>query len=142
MNLPFSYVAEHLTDGQAVSAILAILKSVERVRQDGLVAGAWDNAISWCNAALDEVWGGRGAFPGIGSLLRYLGCTQGHAYHATVLRELERKGLNPWDFTLAVLQDRTTPPRISTRKVCRQRRSNGAPCHPVTGFLKRLFVSN
>jgi hypothetical protein len=33
-----------------------ILKSVERVRQDGFVAGAWDNAISWCNAALDEVW--------------------------------------------------------------------------------------
>ena len=109
MNLPFSYVAEHLTDGQSVSAILAILKSVERVRQDGFVAGAWDNAISWCNAALDEVWGGRGAFPGIGSLLRYLGCTQGHAYHATVLRQLERKGRNPWEFTLAILQDRTDP---------------------------------
>ena len=39
MNLPFSYVAEHLTDGQAVSAILAILKSLERVQQDGLVVG-------------------------------------------------------------------------------------------------------
>jgi hypothetical protein len=29
MNLPFSYVGEHVTDGQAVSAILAILKSIE-----------------------------------------------------------------------------------------------------------------
>jgi exodeoxyribonuclease V alpha subunit len=94
MNLPFSYVAEHLTDGQSVSAILAILKSVERVRQDEFVAGAWDNAISWCNAALDEVWGGRGAFPGIGSLLRYLGCTQGHAYHATVFAILLLSAVN------------------------------------------------
>lgn len=109
MNLPFSYVAEHLTDGQAVSAILAILKSVERVRQDGFLAGAWENAIAWCNAALDEVWGGRGAFPGIGSLLRYLGCTRGHAYQATVLRDLERDGHNPWNRILPVLQGRVDP---------------------------------
>ena len=109
MNLPFSYDAEHLTDGQAVSAILAILKSIERVRIDGYVVGKWDTAIAWCNAALDEVWGGRGAFPGIGSLLRYLGCTQGHAYHATVLRDLERKGCNPWDRISAILQGDSDP---------------------------------
>lgn len=109
MNLPFSYVAEHLTDGQAVSAILAILKSIERVRKDGYVVGNWETAIAWCNAALDEVWGGRGAFPGIGSLLRYLGCTQGHAYHATILRDLERKGCNPWDRIFAILQGNADP---------------------------------
>jgi hypothetical protein len=28
LSLPLSYVAEHLSDGQAVSAILAILKSI------------------------------------------------------------------------------------------------------------------
>ena len=72
MNLPFSYVAEHLTDGQAVSAILAVLKSLERVREDGVVAGSWQDAIAWCNTVLDEVWAGRGAFPGIGSVLRFL----------------------------------------------------------------------
>lgn len=109
MNLPFSYVAEHLTDGQAVSAILAILKSIERVKQDGFVAGAWDDAISWCNTALDEVWSGRGAFPGIGSLLRYLGCKQGHALQATALRDLERKGINPWDRVLAILKGSVDP---------------------------------
>jgi exodeoxyribonuclease V alpha subunit len=107
---PFSYVAEHLTDGQAVSALLAVLKSLERVRRDGLVAGPWDASIAWCNSVLDEVWAGRGAFPGIGSVLRYLGCAQGHAYHATVLRELERARSNPWEHVLAILEGRLDPP--------------------------------
>jgi hypothetical protein len=110
MNLPFSYVGEHLTDGQAVSAILAILKSIERVREDGYVAGPWDDSIAWCNSVLDEVWAGRGAFPGIGSVLRYLGCAQGHAYHATVLRELERQRSNPWEHVLGIFQGRIYPP--------------------------------
>ena len=109
MNLPFSYVAEHLSDGQAVSAILAILKSLERVREDGIVAGPWPDAIGWCNAVLDEVWAGRGAFPGIGSVLRYLGCQQGHAYHATVLNELEKAGANPWHHVLRILEGRIQP---------------------------------
>ena len=116
MSLPFSYVGEHLTDGQAVSAILAILKSIERVRDDGYVAGPWDDNIAWCNSILDEVWAGRGAFPGIGSVLRYLGCAQGHAYHATVLRELERKRHNPWEHVLGILQGRIEPPADQYRE--------------------------
>lgn len=110
MSLPFSYVAEHLTDGQAVSSILAVLKSIERVRADGFVQGSWDDAIAWCNTILDEVWAGRGAYPGIGSVLRYLGCTQGHAYHATVLKELERAGRNPWEYVRMILDGRMSPP--------------------------------
>jgi hypothetical protein len=116
MNLPFSYVAEHLTDGQAVSAILAILKSIERVREDSFVAGPWDDNIAWLNAVLDEVWAGRGAFPGIGSVLRYLGCPQGHAYHATVLRDLERARQNPWGHVLAILQGRIDAPADQYRE--------------------------
>jgi hypothetical protein len=106
LSLPFSYVAEHLSDGQAVSALLAIIKSVEKVRTDGFVSGAWAESISWCNAILDEVWAGRGAFPGIGSVLRYLGCVQGHAFHATFLRDMERKHEDPWSYVLAILDGR------------------------------------
>jgi len=110
LSLPFSYVVEHLSDGQAVSAILAILKSIERVRADGFVPGAWDDAIAWCNGMLDEVWSGRGAYPGIGSVLRYLGCAQGHDYHATVLRGLERSQRDPWEHVRAILSGRIDPP--------------------------------
>jgi hypothetical protein len=109
LSLPFSYVAEHLSDGQAVSAILAILKSVERAREDNFVSGAWDDAVAWCNSVLDELWADRGAFPGIGSVLRYLGCAQGHDYHATVLSERERAQQNPWEHVLAMLSGRLTP---------------------------------
>jgi len=110
LSLPFSYVAEHLSDGHAVSAILAILKSIERVRQDGFISGAWNDAVAWCNGVLDEVWAGRGAFPGIGSVLRYLGNAQGHAYHATVLRGLERSQRNPWEYVQAILSGRAALP--------------------------------
>src|SRR6185369_16841425 len=109
LTLPFSFVAEHVSDGQAVSAILSILKSIEQVREDGYVAGPWDDAIAWCNSVLDEVWSGRGAYPGIGSVLRYLGCSQGHAYHATVLRELERTGKDPWKSMINIFQGRDQP---------------------------------
>src|SRR5262249_31173443 len=111
LSLPFSYAAEHLSDGQAVSAILAILKSIERVRADGFVHGDWNETISWCNKLLDELWAGRGAFPGIGSVLRYLGFTSGHAYQATVLRELERSRKNPWEYVQAILAGKVDPPK-------------------------------
>ena len=109
MSVPFSYVAEHVTDGQAVSAVLAILRSIEQVQDDGFVQGPWEDAVAWCNSVLDEVWAGRGAFPGIGSVLRYLGCTQGPAFHATVLAELERQGQNPWEYVLGKLDGRFVP---------------------------------
>jgi hypothetical protein len=108
--LPFSYVAEHVSDGQAVSAILAILKSIEQVRADGFVSGAWEEVVSWCNSILDEVWSGRGAYPGLGSVLRYLGFSRAHAYQATKLREIERSGKDPWKFVLSILQGREEPP--------------------------------
>jgi exodeoxyribonuclease V alpha subunit len=110
LSLPFSYVAEHLSDGQAVSAILAILRSIEKVRDEGYVTGSWDESIAWCNTVLDEVWAGRGAFPGLGSVLRYLGCMQGHSYHATVLRDLEKSGKNPWKYILEIFQGRLDAP--------------------------------
>lgn len=114
--LPFSYVAEHVSDGQAVSAILAILKSIEQVRIDGFVSGAWEDAISWCNTILDEVWSGRGAYPGLGSVLRYLGFSRAHAYQATKLVDLERSGRDPWKFVLSILQGREDPPNDHYRE--------------------------
>jgi len=100
LSLPFSYVAEHVSDGQAVSALLAIIATVEKLAaaqaSEREVIGDWPGSLEWLNRALDEVWAGRGAYPGIGALLRHLGYERGVAYHATVLRELERAGTDPW----------------------------------------------
>lgn len=116
LTLPFSYVAEHLTDGQAVSALLAVLRSVERVQADGLVAGDWDGAVDWLNGALDEVWSGRGAYPGLGAVLRYLGCAQGLAYQATVVTRQQREGQDPWLAAKAILEGRASPPADQYRE--------------------------
>jgi len=113
---PFSYVAEHVSDGQAVSAMLAIMKSIEQVKTDGFVSGAWEDAISWCNSILDEVWSGRGAYPGLGSVLRYLGFSRAHAYQATKLAELERSSKDPWKLVLSILQGREDPPADQYRE--------------------------
>ncbi|WP_114294139.1 AAA family ATPase [Pseudosulfitobacter sp. DSM 107133] len=108
--LPFSYVAEHLSDGQAVSALLAIISIVERLQSDQAsgqgVPGDWGGALEWLNSALDEVWAGRGAYPGMGALLRHLGYERGVAYHATVLRDIERRGVDPWEHLSGVLERR------------------------------------
>lgn len=111
--LPFSYVAEHLSDGQAVSSLLAMITAIEKVAADQAngqgVTGDWNGALAWLNAALDEVWAGRGAFPGIGALLRHLGYERGVAYHATVLRALEREGTDPWQHLKAIFDGRRRP---------------------------------
>lgn len=111
--LPFSYVAEHLTDGHAVSSLLAIISTIERVHADFKhgrgVEGNWEGSLAWLNSALDEVWSGRGTFPAIGALLTHLQFGHGIAYHATVLRRIERAGENPWAHVKAILEGRKQP---------------------------------
>ena len=100
----FSYVAEHLTDGVAAMTLDRVIRSVERVRSDGLLSGYdCDGALRWLNGVLDEVWSGRGAFPGIGALLRALGFDEGVYYQFKVLADAERKGEDPWRRTRAIL---------------------------------------
>src|SRR5262249_52747250 len=96
---PFMYVAEHMSDGQAVSALSAIIKTIEKVRDDGIVRGDWTGALGWLDAALNECWKGRGAYPGIGSVLRFLGCSRGAAFQRETLREVEAQGDDPWAYT-------------------------------------------
>ena len=99
----FSYGGEHVSDDIAVTALERIIQSVEQVRADGHVDGDWDRRLEWLSDALAEVWTGRGAFPGAGSVLRHLGFAQGMAFHRMVLLPMERRGENPWAYTLSLL---------------------------------------
>lgn len=107
--LPFSYVGEHVSDDVAVAILERIIQSVERVKEDGHVLANWDRHLEWLNDVLSEVWAGRGPFPGIGSVLQYLGFAKGTAYQRAVLAPMAKKGVNPWDHTLAILEGRTEP---------------------------------
>ena len=108
--LPFSFVAEHVTDDIAVGILERLIQSVERVERDGKVAGAWHHHLLWLNDRLAEVWLGRGPFPGIGSVLQYLGCGRGTAFHRLEMADFVRKGENPWAYVRAILEGRTDPP--------------------------------
>lgn len=105
----FSFVAEHVSDDVAVGVLERLLQCVSKVRDDGLVEGDWDQSLLWLNDALAEVWIGRGPYPGIGSVLQYLGCRRGTTYQRFELPALLRDGEDPWAHTMAVLEGRIDP---------------------------------
>lgn len=89
----FSYVAEHVSDDDAVTVLERMIDVTRRVRDDGFVEGAWDRHIAWLESALAEVWQDRGPYPGIPSVLAYLGCATG----ATLLKDhLRKEGPHAW----------------------------------------------
>lgn len=105
----FLFVAEHVSDDVAVAVLERVIQCAERVRADAVVPGDWDSCLEWLNDALAEVWTERGPFPGLGSVLQYLGFSKGTAYHRTVLAPMGKKGQNPWEYVLAVLEGRRKP---------------------------------
>lgn len=105
----FSYVAEHVNDDVALSAVERFIQSVERVKQDSLVPGDWGGCLEWLDAVLQELWGDRGAFPGIGSVLQYLGFRQGIAYQRFVLAPLMKNGTDVWRHTVGILKGEQEP---------------------------------
>ena len=104
--LNFSYVAEQLGDDLAVGALERLVQSVQAVKDEGKVSGDWDRHLVWLNDLLTEVWQNRGPFPGIGSVLQYLGCESGTAFQRQVLAPLFDKGENAWEYVLALLEGR------------------------------------
>jgi len=108
--LPFSFVGEHVSDDLAVSILERLLQCVGRVAEDGIVFGSWKKHLTWLNDCLDQVWRDRGPFPGIGSVLQYLGFDRGVAFHRLKLGELIQQGDNPWDYVRSILEAQTEPP--------------------------------
>lgn len=108
--LSFSYVGEHVTDDTAVGVLERIIQSVQKARLDGLVDHDWSERLSWLNDRLDDAWSGRGAYPGIGSLLRCLGVDSGIAFQRTVLGDLTEQGEDPLEYTIRVLKGEAKPP--------------------------------
>ena len=108
--LPFSYVAEQVTDDVAVGVLERLIQCVRTVRTDNRVSGPWKSHLNWLNDSLAQVWQDRGAFPGIGSVLEHLGFRQGTAFQRLDLTDLVRNEDNPWHFVRSILEGHTTPP--------------------------------
>lgn len=104
--LNFSYVAEHVSDDVAVGALERLLQSVQAVKDENRVPGEWSRHLRWLNDALSEVWQNRGPFPGIGSVLQYLGFESGTAFHRQVVLPKLKANENAWEYVVALLEGR------------------------------------
>lgn len=107
----FSYVAEHVSDDAAISVVERFIQSVEQVRNEGKVAGDWNASLIWLNTALADLWTGRGPFPGLGSMLEFLGCATGTTFQRSVLTPMAKRGENPLDHVLALLAGKIEIPK-------------------------------
>lgn len=113
--MPFSYGGEHVSDDVAVAILERVIHRVERVAADGHVAGDWEWRLAWLNDALAEAWSGRGAFPGAGSVLQYLGFSKGTSFQRAMLTPMAKRAENPWDYVLSILEGRIEPDAGSYR---------------------------
>ncbi len=142
--MDFSYVGEHVSDDVAVAVLERALQSIEQVRVEARVPGDWDRRLAWLNDVLAEVWAGRGPFPGIGGVLQYLGMDKGTAYQRMVLAPMAKKGVNPWERVLSILEGRTPPgegPYAKGLLKARQRWALLASRHDLLARLARFELS-
>lgn len=138
--LNFSYVAEHVSDDLAVGALERLLQSVQAVIDENKVPGDWERHRLWLNDALSEVWQNRGPFPGIGSVLQYLGCESGTAYQREVLMPLLNKGEHAWEFVTAILEGRRKCEHQRYAKAFKQASERWAAYQPPRRDLLSLLV--
>ena len=98
----FSYGSEHLTHGQAIGSLLAIIEGLQRAQE--ALGVNYASEIRWSQERLGELWKLRGAFPGLGSALAAFSID-----HANLLAFRITKGLSetddPWPAVQAALDD-------------------------------------
>jgi len=111
----FSYVAEHISDDVAVGILERAIQSVRTIMSENKVpepyGRTWELRLGWLNKVLGEIWKNRGRFPGLGSVLEYLGFSGGIIYHRTFLSPMENKGENIFDFVISILEGKGEPPQ-------------------------------
>jgi exodeoxyribonuclease V alpha subunit len=92
----FRYVCKKFTSGQALIYLEILANSLSRGKASkALPNWNWDGALDWINAATARLWKDRGHFPGLGSVLTWLGHTQGTLFYREHLRPLEAQGKDP-----------------------------------------------
>ena len=107
--LPFSYGGEHVSDDTAVAILERLIQCIEQVSKDRHVPGNWEQHLQWLNDALAEAWNNRGAFPGAGSVLQFLGFSKGTSFQRAVLEPMTKEGENSWNHVLSILEGKVEP---------------------------------
>ena len=98
----FSYGSEHLTHGQAIGSLLAIIDGLQRAQES--LGVNYASEIRWSQERLGELWELQGAFPGLGSALAAFGIDHAHLLAYRIIEELSKTD-DPWPAVQAALDD-------------------------------------
>jgi len=110
----FKFVAEHVSDGAMLSLVEKISKSIEAIINDvnsGKVklTEDWEKHRRWLQKVIEELWGNRGQYPGIGSVLQFLGFNLGQAYQKEVLIPMQKQNLDVLQHIIDILDENSEP---------------------------------
>jgi hypothetical protein len=119
----FLYGSEHVSHGSAISALQAVRNSVEKFAE--LMDGPWDDAISWIDTKINEIWKLRGPAPGLGSALT---CIEPLGFNGTLFAHALGSQLpddaDPWPVIAEVFDGKRPAPFAGPQ---------------LTGLIKKRF---
>ena len=110
----FKYVTEHVSDGALLYLCERLSKIIEKIQDDvtkGIVklGDNWEKHREWLQKVIEELWGNKGNYPGIGAVLRFLGFQRGITYHQEVLIPIEKENENILEHVLSILDGEKKP---------------------------------
>lgn len=113
-NDQFKYVSEHVTDGAMLNLAENLTQIINQIQDDTekeriQLSEDWDHHKKWVQKIIGELWNNRGQYPGIGSVLQFLGFNRGMSYHQGVLSPLEKSNINVFKHTIAILDKKEKP---------------------------------
>ena len=116
----FSFGSEHVTNDGAIGVLLSVVKALQNIRQI-LPSKSLDQSIEWIDARINELWGMRGAYPGLGSALAAFGVGNG----TLIAYEIERilasqsdpESADPWTIVEQLFLNPSTFPEEIRKKI-------------------------
>jgi exodeoxyribonuclease V alpha subunit len=110
----FKYVAEHVSNGAMLAIAEQLSKIIDTIQSDvanGKVklSDDWEKHKKWIQKVIGELWKNRGQYPGISSVLQFLGFNRGMTYHQEVLIPIEKQNENVLNHTIEILDSKKEP---------------------------------
>lgn len=108
----FSYATEHVSHDAALSLLLELDRTVERL--SARVSGTWGPVRQWLSERVAEVWQSRGPCPGLGAALTAFGVPEGTLLAFAAQGELQENA-DPWPLVDRWFRDPSLHPQASAR---------------------------
>jgi ATP-dependent exoDNAse (exonuclease V) alpha subunit len=98
----FKYVAHHVSDDDAITLIDKAISSVKTVIKHNYFSKPemerWEKNLMWLKAIRKECWISRGLYPGLGSVLRFLGMEKPEEFIRIRLKDLPINAIKDYFF--------------------------------------------